>query len=349
MEQFAKKCIANIKPYRVIEEDYDIKIDANESPYNILDELGSLIIKELASNELNRYPDNEASKLKKNISLYTGINSENIMCGNGSDELLKIIIDSFIDKGDVVVTHTPSFVMYKMLTQIAGGEIIEVQGDESFSIDIDKIISTANQSNAKIIFLCSPNNPTGIVIPKEEIIKVLDSTSAIVVVDEAYYEFYGETIIDKIQDYERLIVLRTLSKGFGLAGLRIGYGAACTKTMNILNKVRPPYNLNSISQCIGNVVLENKNTVVENIEAIKSERDKLFMELETIKDMKPIPSGSNFILIKTNKYEDLMEKFKAEKIMIKGFGTDGVLQNCIRLTIGTEEENKRVLKVLKEV
>lgn len=349
MKQLMKECIENIKPYEVIEEDYDIKIDANESPYNILDELGPLIIKELASNELNRYPDSEAVKLKKKIANYTGVSAENIMCGNGSDELLKVIIDCFVDKGDVVVTHSPSFVMYKLLTQIAGGKFIEVSGDESFSIDIDNIISTANENAAKIIFLCNPNNPTGVVIPKEEIIKVLESTSSIVVVDEAYYEFYGETIIDKLEEYERLIVLRTLSKGFGLAGLRIGYGAACSRTMNILNRVKPPYNINSISQCIGEIVLDNRDIIQKNIEAIKSERNKLFIELESIKDIKALPSGSNFILIRTNKYESLMEKFKEEKIKIKGFGKQGVLQNCIRLTIGTEEENKRVLKLLKEV
>ncbi|MCT4563245.1 MAG: histidinol-phosphate transaminase [Maledivibacter sp.] len=349
MKRLMKKCIENIRAYEVIEEEYDIKVDANESPYNILNELAPIILKDIVSKELNRYPDSEAVQLKKKIADYTGINTENIMCGNGSDELLKVIIDCFVDKGDVVVTHSPSFVMYRLITEIAGGKFIELSGDESFSIDIDRIISTANENDAKLIFLCNPNNPTGTLIPRDEIIRVLENTSSIVVVDEAYYEFYGETIIDRIYDYKRLIVLRTLSKAFGLAALRIGYGVSAKETMDILNRVKPPYNLNSISQYIGEIVLDNIDIVHKNIETIKKDRDKLFVELESMKDIKAIPSGSNFILIKTSRYEDLMKKFKEDKIKIKGFGTKGVLQNCIRITIGTKEENDRILKLLKEV
>jgi len=349
MKELIKESVVNLKPYKVIEEEYEIKIDANESPYNILEDIGELIGVKLASQTPNRYPDNEAAQLKKALSQYAGVDEDNILCGNGSDELLKIIIDTFVDKGDAVVTHSPSFAMYKILTQIAGGRIIEVEGDEGFSIDIDEIISKANENAAKVIFLCTPNNPTGRVINGQDIIKVLDNTSSIVVVDEAYYEFYGETVIDKINEHERLIVLRTLSKAFGLAGLRVGYGVACKEFIEILSKVKAPYNLNSISQCIGKTALDNKDIVCKYIEAVKNERERVFKELVTIEEIEAIPSKSNFILIRTNKYKDLMSRFKEEKIQVKGFGTEGALANCIRLTVGTKNENIRVLKVLKEV
>ncbi|SKC84927.1 histidinol-phosphate transaminase [Maledivibacter halophilus] len=349
MKDMIKESVVNLVPYRVIEEDYDIKIDANESPYNIFDDIGELILKKLSDQTPNRYPDNEATDLKKALAQYIKLEEGNILCGNGSDELLKIIVDTFVDKGDVVVTHSPSFAMYKIITQIAGGKLLEVKGDKNFSIDIDKIILKANTSNAKIIFLCNPNNPTGRVIKKEDIMKVLDNTSAIVVVDEAYYEFHGETIIDKINKYERLIVLRTLSKAFGLAGLRIGYGVAAKSTIETISKVKSPYNLNDISQCIGKIVLDNRKIVSKYIELVKRERNKMFDEIITIESIEAIPSKSNFILIRTNRYGNLMKRFKEERVQVKGFGVEGTLANCIRLTIGTEKENKKVMDILKEV
>lgn len=349
MNDLIKESVVNLKPYKVIEESYQIKIDANESPYNIFEDIGSLVLTKLAKQIPNRYPDNEATGLRKALSQYTNVEEENILCGNGSDELLKIIIDTFVDKGDTVVTHSPSFAMYKVMTQIAGGELIAVEGDEDFSIDIDQIISKANESKAKVIFLCTPNNPTGRTINRSDILKVLDNTSAIVVVDEAYFEFFGETVIDKINDYKKLIVLRTLSKAFGLAGLRVGYGVASKELIEIISKVKAPYNLNSISQCIGETVLDNKEIAFKYIEVLREERDKLFSKLKTIDGIKAIPSRSNFILIRTSKYQDLIKRFKEEKIQVKGFGTVGPLKNCIRLTVGTDKENIEVLRILKEV
>lgn len=349
MKELIKESVVNLKPYKVIEEDYEIKIDANESPYNIFQDIGKLVLAKLAKLRPNRYPDNEAAELKEALAEYTKVDEDKILCGNGSDELLKIIIDTFVDKGDTVVTHSPSFAMYKVMTQIAGGKLLEVAGDEEFSIDIDKIITKANENKSKVIFLCSPNNPTGRIIKKEDIIKVLDNTTSIVVVDEAYYEFFGESVIDKINAYENLIVLRTLSKAFGLAGLRVGYGIASKNMIEIISKVKAPYNLNSISQCIGKTALDNKEIAFKYIESLKGGRDRLFSQLKTINSIQAIPSKSNFILIRTKKYKDLMKRFKEEKIQVKGFGVNGVLGNCIRLTVGTENENIKVLKILKEV
>lgn len=348
MKDMIKECVMNLKPYKVIEDEYAIKLDANESPYNIFEDIGELILAKLIP-EPNRYPNNDSTRLKKALEEYTKMGEENILCGNGSDELLKIVIDTFVSMGDFVVTHSPSFAMYKVMTQIAGGKLLEVEGDKTFSIDIDTIISQANENNAKLIFLCTPNNPTGRVINREDIIKVLDNTSSIVVVDEAYYEFHGETVIDKINEYERLIVLRTLSKAFGLAGLRIGYGVASKSMIEIISKVKPPYNLNTISQSIGEIVLDNREAVYKYIELIKSERDRISHELETIDSIEVIPTKSNFVLIRTNKYDDLMKRFNRKKIKVKGFGIEGILGKCIRLTIGMESENMKVLQVLKDV
>jgi histidinol-phosphate aminotransferase len=345
MKDLIKKNVQNLGVYKVGREPYDVKLDANENPYNVLEELTELITSRLVSENLNRYPDNDALMLREAIATYIGVKDENIICGNGSDEIIKMIVDAFVDKDDVVVTHTPTFSMYKVAAEISGGRVIEIEDNEDFEINIENIINAANENNAKVIFLCNPNNPTGILIGQSDIIRVLESTNAIVAIDEAYYEFCGETVVDKIDKYDRLIVLRTLSKAFGLAGMRVGYGVANSDFINVLNKVRPPYNLNTVSQ----VVLQNMGIVDKYIEEIKREREFFMNELSSIKDIKVIPSKSNFLLIKTDKYLDLIERFKENKIKVRDFGSDGILKNCIRLTVGTREENKKALKVIKEV
>ncbi|MDK2919662.1 MAG: histidinol-phosphate aminotransferase [Candidatus Petromonas sp.] len=349
MKDLIKKNVQNLGVYKVGREPYDVKLDANENPYNVLEELTELITSRLVSENLNRYPDNDALMLREAIATYIGVKDENIICGNGSDEIIKMIVDAFVDKDDVVVTHTPTFSMYKVAAEISGGRVIEIEDNEDFEINIENIINAANENNAKVIFLCNPNNPTGILIGQSDIIRVLESTNAIVAIDEAYYEFCGETVVDKIDKYDRLIVLRTLSKAFGLAGMRVGYGVANSDFINVLNKVRPPYNLNTVSQAIGEVVLQNMGIVDKYIEEIKREREFFMNELSSIKDIKVIPSKSNFLLIKTDKYLDLIERFKENKIKVRDFGSDGILKNCIRLTVGTREENKKALKVIKEV
>lgn len=349
MENLVRERVKLLKAYKVKKEDFEIKLDANESPYNILDILEYEIIKNLKKEKINRYPDSDSEELRKLLAQYVGLEEDNIICGNGSDEIIRIILDAFIDKDDVVVTHSPSFVMYKISTEIVGGKIIEVESDEKFQLDINNIINVSNEKNAKAIFLCNPNNPTGTYISKEEIIKVIENTNAVVVVDEAYIEFYGSSVIDEIEKYERLIVLRTLSKAFGLAGIRLGYGAAQESVIDILNKVKAPYNLNSISQIIGRVALENIDKVMKNIEAIIDERNNLMNQLKELKEIELIPSASNFILIRTERYEEIIKKFKAKLMMIKGYGNEGKLKNCIRLTVGTKEENHKVLSLLKEV
>jgi histidinol-phosphate aminotransferase len=348
MKNFVKKSIEVLKNYSVKEEEVKVRLNANESPYdipmNIKNLLGDVLLKE----NLNRYPDSECYGFKERILKYTGLNIENIIVGNGSDEIIKMIIDAFVDKDEVVVTHSPTFSMYKVTTNIAGGKVIELE-NQLDKIDIDKIIDLANENKAKVIFLCNPNNPTGTLISRKDIINVLENTNSLVVVDEAYYEFCGETIIDKVNEYKNLIVLRTLSKAFGLAGIRLGYGAANKEVIEILNKVRSPYNVNRLSQRIGIFALDNKDIFLKNVKEITKERNRLIKEMKNIEYIQVFPSYSNFILIKSEKYKDILKRFREKEVGVREYGVDGSLRNCIRISIGTKEENDIVLKVLEEV
>lgn len=348
MDNLVKKNINNLKEYIVDTNEYDIRLDANESPYNLLEVFNEEIMNRFKTINSNRYPDTESVKLRKQISKYTNVNVENIICGNGSDELIQAIINTFVDKDETVITHVPTFSMYKVSTSIVGGNVIEIKGDEGFNINVDDIIDSANNSNAKVIIINNPNNPTGNFFSLEEIIKILDNTDKVVIVDEAYYEFCGVSAINLIDKYEKLIVLRTLSKAFSLAGARVGYLAANSKMIKILNKVKAPYNLNVFSQTAAEVFLENTDIVKEYIDKILHEKEYLYNELKSIDNIKAFKSYSNFILVKVLDSFNLGELCKANSISIRAFSSDPLLKNCYRISVGTREENDALLKVMRK-
>ncbi|AOT72671.1 histidinol-phosphate transaminase [Geosporobacter ferrireducens] len=349
MIELVRKSIAEIEAYQVPKEEISIRLDANENPYNI----GSLFYKTLAERlkeiDLNRYPDTDSTSLRKAIGKYVGFSADNILCGNGSDEMIQNIIQTFVEAGDVVISHRPSFSMYKIFTAIAGGNFIEIDADEDFNINIEGMITAANKNQAKIIFLCNPNNPTGTVIPQNEILRLVKETKAMLVVDEAYYEFHGETMADWIKKEERIIVLRTLSKGMALAGARVGYLLAQKQVIDYIYKVKPPYNLNVYSQALGELFLENITILRGYIQEICEARERLFMQLKGFDELKVFPSKSNFILIKTTKSDAFQEKCVSRKVGIRSYGKEGILKDCLRITIGTKNENEIITNMIQEV
>ncbi len=349
MNNYVKKSVRLLQPYHVEKENVDVKLDANENPYNIFEELQKDFIREIKNLNINRYPDTDSDKLRLAIARHTGLKKENVICGNGSDELIQIILNSFVDKGENVLTYSPTFTMYKTFTNIIGGNVIEVSCEDNFQVSEDEIIKQANEKKVKIIFLCNPNNPTGTLIPKKVIQNILKNTKSIVVVDEAYYEFSGETVKDWIYIYDRLIVLRTLSKAFALAGARIGYGIASEKMMNVLYRVKSPYNLNMFSQIVGKLYIEKVDFIKQHIDQIKEERTYLFEQLCKIEDIEVFPTSSNFILIRTSQFEKILNMCKKEKIALRAFRNEDLLKDCIRITVGKREENDVLLNIIRKV
>lgn len=347
MEKLIKKSVYELEAYNAINELYEIKLDANENPNDLFRNYHEYFLNEIIKNNINRYPDPTSLRIRKELSKYTGIHEDNLICGNGSDEIIGLIINAFVDKGDNIVIHVPTFSMYKITATISGANVIEVESDENFNIDINKIIKKANENNAKLIFLCNPNNPTGNVIKRDDILKVLHDTNSIVVVDEAYFEFYGQTVIDKI-DEERLIVIRTLSKAFALAGARIGYAAANKKIINVLNKIRSPYNLNTFSQIAGIVMLKNIDDVKKSIDEIKCEKEYILNQLQDLNGIKLYNGCGNFLLIKFEEYNKAVKLLKEHGISVKSFNS-GSLKGCIRVTIGKRYENDRFINTVKRV
>lgn len=347
MKELVKKNIRNFTPYVVDKEPVNIILNANESPYNLFQSLKEPFMKRLEDTNLNRYPNTDSDDLREILGKYLGVQKENILCGNGSDEIIQIIINTFVNKEDAVIIPIPTFSMYGNFTSIVGGKVIEVPSNEDFQINVEEIIAQANENAAKLIFLCNPNNPTGTFIPRESILRIVEETPSMIILDEAYGDFCKEKNLDIIEN-PRVIVLRTFSKAFSLAGARLGYGIAHKDTMNILYRVKSPYNLNIFSQLIGEVILENIELVETTIDKIIQERDRVFQELKGIDTIKVYPSNTNFILIKSKKAQDIATRCKQEGIAIRDYNGP-LLKDYIRLSIGTPQENNKVLDVIKGV
>ena len=257
-----------------------------------------------------------------------------------------MIINAFVDRNEYVLCPSPSFSMYNIYTKIGGGNPVCIQLREDYSYDMDKFIWAGKKYNAKVVFICNPNNPTGTVIESEDIEYLIENFKGIVVIDEAYFEFYGETMMDSVLEYKNVIILRTFSKAFGAAGLRIGYLVTNKELVKDVYITKSPYNINTFSQLTALELLKDLHTIQERINYIVSERDRLYAEINDIDGVEVIPSKANFLLIRLDDSQGIYEKLIEEGISVRNFQDDSVLAQYIRVSIGTEDENDKFLEVL---
>lgn len=341
-----KESIRELKGYEPNHVDCKVKLDANEGNKKLF----KYLVKELGDSDidLNLYPEDSYSDLKESIINYidvSGISKKNLLVGNGSSEIIDLIIHTFVDKDETILSFSPSFSMYSIYSQINGSKFIGVESDENLVINIDDVIEKVKENNPKIVIVCNPNNPTGTILKREDIIKLLNSTNSLVVLDEAYMDFGEESMLENVFEYENLIVLRTLSKAFGLAGIRTGYMLSNSGLINSVEKVRPPYNLNSLSDFIATRALKNKEVVKSYISEVKKERVKLYKEMIDI-GIKAYESQANFILF-YSEIEDLSQKMIDRGVLIRKFS--GKLENYYRVTIGDKEENIMFVNAIKDI
>jgi histidinol-phosphate aminotransferase len=341
IEKFIRPNIRSLKSYEAKEIPCKVKLDANESPYGF-----KKVLKTLKTIETNRYPDPEAKALKKLVSRYFGVRSENILQGNGSDELIYYLITTF---GGPVLYPIPTFSMYGIIAQAIGEKRIEITLDRKFDLDLQKILMAIKRQRPKLIFLSSPNNPTGNCFSSDRILKIIESTSSqsLVVADEAYQPFSSEMgFLPFLKDYKNLVIMRTLSK-IGLAGLRAGFLIADEAIIKEVNKVRLPFNVNSLSQAIATEALKDRKTMQSQIKSIVSEREILFNNLSKINSIRPYPSEANFILFRVKEQDKIYKGLLKEGVLVRNM--KGIVDGCLRVTVGTPEENRIFLSVLKDV
>ncbi len=332
-----------LKPYSAEHAGPGIRLDANESPFDPPEEILNRIAEEARRIHLNRYPDAGATRLKERIADFIQVGPDRIMVGNGSDELIGYLITAFTGEGHGVLFPTPTFSMYGIIAASLGQPVIPVPLDENFRIQPDRFIQTIHERRPQIIFLASPNNPTGNLFPEKVVRSILEEAGGLVVLDEAYIRFSDSPgFLNLLQEFPRLVILRTLSK-IGMAALRVGMLVANPDVLIHLEKVRLPYNVNSFSQSAASILLEYPDVLKSRSREIISERERMTRKIEQIPEIQLFPSRANFLLFRTDASGELFRNLLSAGIFVRNLDQPGALQGCLRVTVGKPEENDAFL------
>lgn len=342
INNLVRENIKNIQSYSSARDEFTestsemVFLDANENPFE---------------NGFNRYPDPQQKLVKEKLSELKNVSTDNILLGNGSDEVLDLIFRAFCEpnKNEVIILP-PTYGMYKVLANINAVTVKEIYLTETFQPNTKTILSSAKKES-KILFLCSPNNPTGNSFSNEEVEKLLRQFKGLVVIDEAYIDFSEQkSWLNRLEEFPNLIITQTLSKAYGMAGIRLGICYASTAIIKVLNSIKPPYNVNKLTQQRAVGQLNTLDIVKEQIQELKTLKNRVMSELKNIKFIEKVyPSDANFLLIKvddaTKRYDTLIKK----GIVIRNRTKEPLCENCLRITIGTSTENKKLIEILKKL
>jgi len=322
-----------------------IKLDANENPYGC----SPRVIQALAGySHLHIYPDDGQQELRKLLAGYTGVTAESIVASGGSNQLIDLLVRLLVDSGDEVINCIPTFDVYRFSTEMCGGKLVNVPRDDKFDVDV-KAVKAAISGRTRLIFLANPNNPTGNIIPRRDILEIIE-TGIPVVVDEAYYEFSGETVVPLVSRYQNLMVLRTFSKWAGLAGLRVGYGIFPPRIADYLMAIKMPYNVNVAAIVAVRESLDDLDYLQDRVKAIITERDRLFSELKKLTWLKLFPSQGNFIfcMVLKGSAGELHQKLQKKGILLRYFDKP-LLKNGIRISVGKPEHTDALIRALRSL
>ena len=343
IDSLVRNNVKNMSSYSSARDDFKnefdkklIYLDANESPFY---------------NAINRYPDNKHTELKKVVSDIKNVNVNQVVFGNGTDEILDLVVRVFCNPNeDKIITLPPTYGMYDVIAKTNGVENIEIPLKSDFSFDKNEILQL-NSANTKILFLCSPNNPTGNSFDTNDLIELITGFKGIVVVDEAYIDFSSkQSLISLINNNNNLIITQTMSKAYGMAGIRLGMGFSNQKIINYLNKIKPPYNINVLTERKALEEFYKIDDIKKNIDLVLNQRKLLISCLETLDFVKKIyKSDANFLLVKVDDADLRYNQLINNGIIVRNRSNQQLCQNCLRITIGTKIENKSLIKTLNEL
>ena len=339
--------IRDLKAYAVPDSTGMVKLDAMENPYRLPPELRGKLARLLADAALNRYPDAAAATLKERLRRAFAVpQGMELLLGNGSDELIQVLALATRRPDAAILGVEPSFVMFRMIATFAGAPYIGVDLREDFSPDIEKLLAAVERHRPGLIFIAYPNNPTGNLFDAALIERVVEAAPGLVVVDEAYHAFAGQSFLPRLAGHPNLLVMRTLSK-LGLAGIRLGVLVGPERWIRELDKLRLPYNVNTLTQLIAAEVLEHDSVLTEQAAAIKLERGRLLRELQRVPGVTAYPSDANFILFKVSQAGRVFDALKQRGVLIRNLhGSHRLLADCLRVTVGTPDENAAFLSAL---
>ena len=338
--------VKSLTPYEPISGTYEIRLDANESFLKFTEEIENEMVKALKNTAFNRYPDPNATKLVEGFSKYFNIDANCVTAGNGSDEIISVIMNAFLQKGDKILTLEPDFSMYRFYAEIAECQSVKYQKNEDLDVNIDDVISLANNEKVRIVIFSNPCNPTSRIITRDDVRKLIKGTNALVVLDEAYMDFADESLLGEFNDYDNLIILKTCSKALGSAALRLGFAVANKTLTNVIRAVKSPYNVNSVSQALGEVLFAHPDYIDECIETVVKSRKELYnsvLEIKSDKIERIYETNTNFVFMKVKNAKQVFEKMKENSIIIRNMG------GFLRITAGNKEENEKMLETLKKV
>lgn len=328
-----------------------VKMNLNENFAIPSDTIQKMLLDACRSIDVREYPPPRGNLAIKAISSFLGFSESEVSVANGADEIMDLLMKVFVRKGSKVITVEPSFPMYTFFTQLYGGSAVPVLLRPDFSLDVDAVLEKADK-NTKLLFVCSPNNPTGNQFREADIKRLLQEFNGVVVVDEAYVDFAQGSVINWVRYYDNLAILRSFSKAFGLAGLRLGYLVSSTSVVDYIQRVVGPFNVNSVTQQAIALALEKWSYFEEQIEYVVNEREWLMKNLQQIDGVNPYPSDTNFILFKVTKSDltsaMVTERIEAKGVLVKDRGHLTLLENCIRATVGNRNMNETFVSALKE-
>ncbi len=346
---FFRPEILKLNAYHVPSAEEMVKLDAMENPYHWPPEMVEAWLDRLRNIRPNRYPDPQPEHLKHALKIHAKVpENMEILLGNGSDEIIQILLMALAGKPEAtVMTPQPTFVMYQQLAVSLGLKCIGVPLQKDFSLDREAMLSALDQYRPQIVFLAYPNNPSGNLFDEKVILEIIEKSPGLVILDEAYAPFAQASFMERLSQFDNLLVMRTLSK-LGLAGLRLGFLAGRRAWLEQLDKLRLPYNINVLTQITAEFALANAAVFEQQTAQIRSDRTKMYQQLQNLPQVEVFPSAANFILFRVPDADTVFHKLKQQGILIKNLHpSGGLLTNCLRVTIGTPGENEVFLTALK--
>ena len=345
---FIKPEVRDLSPYTLRHHEYRIKLNQNENPFGFPEALKEEVWRRVRQRDWARYPDFFLRDVTEGLAAYAGVPPDWVLVGNGSNELIQVALMATLARGDVVVIPVPTFTLYQLMSTVMGARAIQVylsQGD--FSLPAERVIATAKAHQARLVFLCTPNNPTGGVHPEAAVRRIIEESGTLVIVDEAYREFSDQDLSPLLHEYDNMILLRTFSKAMAMAGLRVGYLLARPELVREIAKAKLPYGLNILSEAATLVALDHVEILREQVHRIRALRDNLYHQLQGIPGVHPYPSQANFILCRFERpHEEVFQALLADGILVRDVSGYPRLTGHLRISVGTEEENAALVRSL---
>ena len=334
--------------YDGVEKSYRIKVNANESTLNLPPMVEERVLNRLGLLAFNRYPNEEYYSLVEQIAKNFSVDASQVLLGGGSSEIIEKIFHAFGGAGHTIVYPQPSFSMYKIYAKAADADGVPFDLDAQFNLNVDEFIKKIHEVNASLAVVCNPNNPTGNALTPAQVEKIAASIDCAFLLDEAYVEFYGRSAVNLVKRYPNLIVARTFSKAYGMAGARVGYMIAQADVTRMINKCFMPYHMNVLTLAAADIVYQMRDEFVPRLQMIIAERKRMSEQLKTLSSVEVFPSETNFILIRLARAEELKDYLESLDIGIRYFSPQAFgLKNCLRISIGTRTENDEVFAAIK--